>query len=251
MASSLRRVSQRASVLTRRGIEREEFVAALGHDLMQPLSALRVASQLIGLLASRGATDSAQLVQCAERVERSVDRMTRLVNAVVRAAELDLAPVQIERAPTELGAVARGVADALGLVAEKAGVTVEVAPVSGVLADCDPTWIGEVLLNLVGNAVRHSPRDGRVRVTIEPAGNAVRCAVEDEGVGVAPAAREHLFERFARHGAHAGRAGLGLYIARRIVELHGGRIWLDTSSPRGARFVFDVPAARAEVPFVA
>jgi signal transduction histidine kinase len=70
---------------------------------------------------------------------------------------------------------------------------------------------------------------------------AVRCVVRDEGPGVPPALRAHVFERFRLGGEHAGSAGLGLYITRRLVELHGGRIWLEEPGPRGAGFAFELP----------
>jgi signal transduction histidine kinase len=246
MAAALRRVSQHASALTRRGIEREEFVAALGHDLLQPLTALRTASRLLGQLSDRhDAANAAQLLQCAARVERLVDLMSRLVDRVMSAAELDLAPIRIDRAFTDLTAVARAVAEILGPEAEKRAVIVDVEPApSPVMAYCDATWIGDVLVNLVANAIRHSPTGGVVRISIEPFGGDVRCAVEDDGLGVSPAMRARLFERFARQGEQPGRAGLGLYIARRILELHGGRIWLDDGA-RGGRFVFQLASEAA------
>jgi two-component system sensor histidine kinase BaeS len=259
MAAALRRVSQHASALTRQGIDREEFVAALGHDLLQPLTALRTASRLLAQLSGRHeAADAAQLLQCAVRVERLVDLMSRLVDRVISAAELDLAPIRIDRAFTDLSAVARAVAEILGPEAEKRGVVVDVEPApSPVMAYCDATWIGDVLVNLVTNGIRHSPPGGIVRISIEPFGGEVRCAVEDDGLGVSPAMRARLFERFARQGEQPGRAGLGLYIARRILELHGGRIWL-AEATRGARFVFqlasEAPGATAQpvaVPHVA
>lgn len=257
LAASLRRVSQHASALTRQGIEREEFVAALGHDLLQPLAALRTASRLLGQLSIRHeAGDTAQLLQCAARVDRLVDLMSRLVDRVMSASELDLAPIRIERAFTDIAAVARSVAEILEPEAEKRGVLVDVArATSPVIAHCDATWIGDVLVNLIGNAIRHSPSGGSVRVSFEPFAGDVRCAVEDEGLGVAQAVRPRLFERFSRQGEQPGRAGLGLYIARRILELHGGRIWLDDAG-RGARFVFQLASEAPEettqrVPFVA
>ena len=246
LAASLRRVSQHASALTRQGIEREEFVAALGHDLLQPLNALRVATQLLNLLAARQepSRDTTLMRECAGRAQRMVDMMSNLVNGVMSAAELDMAPIRIDRSVVELSLVACTAADSLTPLAEEANLSLEVdKPPTGTGAYCDPTWIGDVLLNLIANAIRHSPRGGRVRVSFEHGGREVRCAVEDEGLGVPRDARDQLFQRFSRHGEHGGRAGLGLYISRRILELHGGRIWLDEQRPGGARFVFELPAA--------
>jgi signal transduction histidine kinase len=104
-----------------------------------------------------------------------------------------------------------------------------------------------VLLNLLTNALRHTPNDGAVAVVVEPAGAEVRVTVEDTGEGIEPGTERRMFERFWRgDGSRArasGGAGLGLAIAQGLVEAQGGRIWAERAPAGGARVSFTLPAA--------
>jgi two-component system phosphate regulon sensor histidine kinase PhoR len=112
-------------------------------------------------------------------------------------------------------------------------------------ARCAPDKIERVLLNVLANALRHTPSDGSVAVSLEAVDGAVRVAVEDTGEGLAPEASDRMFERFWRgdRARSAGGAGLGLAIARGLVEAHGGRIWAESPAGGGARVSFTLPAA--------
>ena len=159
----------------------------------------------------------------------------------------------------DLGRVAAESTERLRLFADRQGVTlrVEVAddlpPVRG-----DPARLGQVVVNLVHNAVKFSPDGGDVTVRVQPGPDAmdgartVVVSIEDHGVGIPRAAQSRIFERFykvdrARVRGEAGGTGLGLAIARHIVEQHGGRIWVESREGRGSTFSFAVPAA-ADVP---
>jgi signal transduction histidine kinase len=113
----------------------------------------------------------------------------------------------------------------------------------------DPDRLGEVVGNLLGNALRHTPPAGRVRVTARQRGNQIELSVADNGEGIPPELLDRVFERFFRVDAartHNGGSGLGLTITRAIVEAHGGRIWAESAGPgRGARFVVRLPAVPA------
>jgi signal transduction histidine kinase len=116
----------------------------------------------------------------------------------------------------------------------------------------DTRRLQRVLYNLVQNAVRHTPADGTVAITAEDAGQEVRVTVSDSGEGISPEEMPHLFESFhradrSRSRAHGG-AGLGLTIARGIVEAHGGRIWAESGPGAGSRFTFTLPKQRSAGP---
>jgi two-component system sensor histidine kinase BaeS len=226
--------------LERLGRLRDEATAALSHDLRSPLAAMRLVAGELARRADRVAPG--ELREAARKLERIVDRALALVDDVLAAARaaLDEPP---RREPMALDAVARDVIDTLEPLARAAGVRLELttegegerARVVG-----DPIAIAEVLSNLLANAIRHTRAGTSVRVHVAVDRARARASVEDCGPGVAPDERERIFDRFRQGGPHRGAAGLGLFVARRIVERHGGRIWVE-SPEIGARFVFELP----------
>jgi signal transduction histidine kinase len=138
--------------------------------------------------------------------------------------------------------------EAMRLEAEAKGVAVTAnVPETLSPARANPEKIQRVLFNLIQNAIRHTPADGSVVVRAEPVDAGIEVEIADSGDGIAPEEREHVFNAFYRGGSQAARAsngaGLGLAVARAIVEAHGGRIWL-ADSPGGTRVRFSLPAAR-------
>jgi signal transduction histidine kinase len=134
--------------------------------------------------------------------------------------------------------------------AERAGIALgaEVAPGVGEWA-LDPTQIQRVLVNLLGNALRHTPAGGAICVRVMPGDGGIVVEVADTGEGIAAQDVPHIFDRFYRgepsRSRETGGTGLGLAISRAIVEAHGGRIQAERNEPRGARFVFDLPLRAA------
>jgi signal transduction histidine kinase len=115
--------------------------------------------------------------------------------------------------------------------------------------NCAPEHVQRVLLNLLTNALRHTPSDGSVAVAAEPVGEELHVIVEDSGAGLTPEAAQRMFERFWRQDPSRtranGNAGLGLAIARGLVEAHGGRVWAENRAEGGARVAFSLPLSAA------
>jgi signal transduction histidine kinase len=108
----------------------------------------------------------------------------------------------------------------------------------------DPVKLSWVISNLVANALRYTPTGGAIAISSQPAGAAVQLKISDSGPGIAPEVRDHLFERFAQwnvNGAEPGSAGLGLAIAKEIVEAHHGRIFVDSTLGQGTCFTVELP----------
>jgi signal transduction histidine kinase len=154
----------------------------------------------------------------------------------------------LHREPTDLSVLIEDAVTSVGPTAEATGVELHAAVDDELpLIDVDPVRIREVVVNLVANAVRHTPRDGRVEVTAHAIADdrRVRVIVTDTGSGIAPEFLEHVFERFARTPDSRG-SGLGLAIARGLVEAHGGTISVASELGRGSTFQFEIPVS-AEV----
>ena len=157
-------------------------------------------------------------------------------------ARSDSGAVTLDRVPLHLDDVAAEAAAALAQPAAAAGVRVEVDPEPAATVG-DPARLRQLVMILVDNAIRHSPRDAAVRVIVRATPAATTVAVEDAGPGVRPEDRERVFDRFWRApGAPAGGTGLGLAIAKWIAEHHDGSISVDDSAAGGARFEVRLPA---------
>ena len=235
MAAALEETEQR----------RKEFITDVSHELRTPLSTLQ--GYMEGLMD--GVVDPSEetwalLYAEAERMRRLVDDLGRLSRAEAGRLDLHVVPAS----PEEL--VGRAVEGMLPLYAEKGvrleSVVSEKAP--PVLADADRAV--QVLTNLLGNALRHTPGGGRVGVEVEARANDVHFRVSDTGAGIAPEHLPRVFERFYRveksRSREGGGSGLGLAISRALVEAMGGRIRAESEGPdKGATFAFTLPAAPA------
>jgi signal transduction histidine kinase len=221
---------------------RRDLVANVSHELRTPIGALRAVLENLVDGVARPETDTlASMLQQVERLGALVEQLLELSKLESGVAPLERAPVAahtlLDRAVGDWRAQAFG----RGL---QFGVSVD--PPSLRLTG-DRERLHQVLTNLVGNAVRHSPDHGCVRLLARGANGTVLIEVVDEGPGIKPGEAERVFERFYRsdhaRSATEGGAGLGLAIARWIVELHGGRIRAEDADPHGCRIVVELPGA--------
>jgi signal transduction histidine kinase len=214
-----------------------DCLEVLGHELRTPVTVIKAYAQL---LQRRGVYDA----QTVEQIVEQADRMARLLREVLDTSRLDVGCLPVHRVRTDLGSLARACADEAQELAERHGVVVE-APTGPLEADVDPDRIRQVLQNLLSNAIKYSPDGGEVRLRVEQRGPIAKVSVRDQGLGIAPEALPSLFDRFYR-GADTARVvegvGLGLFIARELVEAHGGQIWAESPGPgRGSTFYLTLP----------
>jgi signal transduction histidine kinase len=219
---------------------RDEIVAIVSHDLKNPLSLVQSATALI-----RKDAEGARTGVMLERIESAVSRMNRLVSDLLDAAKIEANTFPIHASRF---AVSDLVQDALALVtplAEERAVTVQHAETQDLWVMGDHERLHQVLSNLLGNALKFTPSAGSIRVDACRADSQVRFAVTDTGSGIDPADQPHIFDRYRRPGGANARAGagLGLYIAKGIVEAHGGRIWVESAPGHGSTFFFTIPRA--------
>jgi signal transduction histidine kinase len=213
-----------------------QFVADASHELRTPLTSILANLELLAevLDGERG--------EAANSALRSSRRMRRLVGDLLLLARAD-ANRSVARAPTDLGQVLVDAAAELGPLADRHHLTVAAQPA---VVDGSRDELHRMALNLMENAVRHTPPGTRVHATVAPRDGEVLLTVEDDGPGVPDELSERVFERFVRgEGDRGSSSGLGLSIVRAVAESHGGRVDLEDARP-GARFVVHLPLAAEE-----
>ncbi|MGD8623709.1 MAG: ATP-binding protein [Anaerolineae bacterium] len=235
--------NQMAARLEQTESMRRDLIGNVAHELRTPLASIQgyMEGLIDGVLPAEPATFQ-QVYREADRLQRLVRDLQELSRVEAGAAELHLVPVPVAR-------LVEATADRLGRQFEEKGVALAVEVPSDlppVLADEDR--IGQVLLNLVGNALQYTPAGGRVWVRASREGDAVRLVVEDTGVGISAEHLPHIFERFYRVDKSRARAGggsgIGLTIAKYLVEAHGGQMRGTSAGPdQGSTFSFTLPLA--------
>lgn len=224
---------------------REEVMAVVSHDLRNPLSSIVSSAALAHALLDDG---QAATRKHLETIQRSSDRMKRLISDLLDMASIDVGRLVLDRASHHIGGLVREICEIMTPLAAEKGQRLDVAPVSASLtAYCDRDRILQVLSNLIGNAIKFTPEQGTVSIAAVADGDEVRLSVRDTGLGVAADARPHLFNRYwqAKRSNARGSLGLGLSIARGIVEAHNGKIWVEGADGGGAVFHFTIPTRNA------
>lgn len=218
--------------------ERNALLSSIGHDLRTPLAALRAA---IEAMADGVAPDPQRYLRS---MQHDVEALSSLVDDLFLLSRLESGRLELPRTTVDLGELAEEAVESLAPAAAGAGIDLVLDVSGAVVVTANPTALGRVLRNLIDNALRHAPAGSRVAVTVSAdARPTVR--VVDEGPGFPAGFSAVAFEHFTRADASrtrtTGGAGLGLAIARGLVEAHGGRIWIEDAP--GGRVAFDVPAA--------
>jgi signal transduction histidine kinase len=218
-----------------------EVLAIVSHDLRAPLSTLSMGTSM--LAEPCAPEEQARLLQV---MKRAAQRMDRLIRDLQQLARLEAGhALRIDPEPLDVAPLLHEAREALRVEAEAKGQVLHCASCEGlppVFADRDRLW--QVLANLITNAIKFAPRGGCVTLEASADGGELRVTVRDTGPGIAPEDLPRLFEPFWQaSGTARFGCGLGLKIAKAIVEAHGGRLWVDSASGQGAAFSFALPLA--------
>lgn len=217
--------------------DRDERVAAVGHDLKNPLGVIALELDVL-----RDAAPHERAVSLA-RIGKNVDLADRLVNDLVDLSALETARFELYRELLDLRGV---VDDVVGRMGASHRIRCEAGPIMPVLVHGDGLRLERVLGNLLDNALKYSPSRAPVTIQVDDAGGRVRIAVTDHGPGLSEGDACSVFDKFRRAAPtrHEAGSGLGLYVSRRIVEAHGGSMGVRSSIGEGACFFFELPRAR-------
>nr|BFF16944.1 hypothetical protein GCM10025730_04650 [Promicromonospora thailandica] len=234
-------------VTERREVERikDEFVSVVSHELRTPLTAIRGA---LTLLDSDALADSPeQSTRMIHIALTSSERLSRLVDDILDTERLEAGTTQLHLTDHPLDTLVTAAVDQVSVLADDAGITLHAARCPETVR-ADAERIVQTLTNLLGNAVRFSPAGSTVHVTATPVGDLVEIRVDDQGRGIPPDKLETIFRRFEQVDAsdtrERGGSGLGLTIARSIVEGHGGRLWaVSDGEGTGSSFRFTLHRA--------
>jgi PAS domain S-box-containing protein len=222
--------------------DRDDVLAVVAHDLRNPLNTVTMA---IGLMLETTPVENVKERRQVEIVRRAADRMNRMIQDLLDVKRLESGRLGIEAKPESPASLVNDTVEMLRPLATGSTILLESDVADNlppVLADA--ARIQQVLSNLVGNAVKFTPRDGRVTVCAEPIDGGVRFGVIDTGPGIPPDQVPHIFGRFWQAMPSDRRGiGLGLAIAKGIVEAHGGMIWVESHVGLGSTFYFTLPSA--------
>jgi PAS domain S-box-containing protein len=217
--------------------EREQFLSIVSHELRTPLTPLKALAQLVRARMRRAIAHGTELdMESLDRnlatIERQVDRMNGLVNDLLSVSRAEKGSLSMERVPYDLALVVREVVQRyMDATAEEGRHTFVVEAPPSVPAHGDQSRIEQLLMNLVGNAVKYSPSGGRVRVAVAAAGRNAQITIADEGIGIPREEIAKLGHPFVRGAGRAGTfagMGVGLYVARIVAEAHAGSLALES-----------------------
>jgi signal transduction histidine kinase len=222
------------------------YLAAVAHDLRNPVGALKMSADLA--MAEYGHALPSDVVQMLGIMQRQSSHLDRMVADLLDTARSEGGQLELKRSRHDLRRVVEDARDLFKTYSPGHRLAATV-PSEAVLAEVDPVRLGQVVNNLISNAIKYSPHGGRVQVTLEREDSEAVIKVTDPGMGIAPADRETIFEPFRRASATKDAipgVGLGLFTSRRIIVAHGGRIEVASTVGKGSTFSVRLPLVDAQ-----
>lgn len=231
---------------------KSEFVSKVGHELRTPIVAMRHALSILTDQVAGPMSEEQQ--KFAGIVQRNLERLGALINDLLDLSKLEAHKMELRLEPNAIGAVIQTVCDSLDAWAKTKAIAISKrVPDDLPAVPFDQARITQVLTNLVGNAIKFTPKQGRITVEakLDQEQQAVVVSVSDTGIGIAKEDLPKLFNKFQQVGERTASdisgTGLGLAITKEIIELHHGRVWAESELQQGTRFVFTLPLTQPSV----
>jgi PAS domain S-box-containing protein len=222
---------------------KDEFLAILSHELRNPIAAIRSA---VELARTPGAGD--QVAWCHEVIDRQAGQIARLTDDLLDVSRIAQGKIELRPEPADLAELIARAAEVARPLIERKGHRLDLDvpdDLPGVVVD--PARFEQVLVNLITNAAKYTENGGRIAVAVEPRPGEVIIRVSDTGVGISPEMLPRIFDTFIQvddsRSRSEGGLGIGLTLVRRLVELHGGRVWAESEPGRGSVFSLSLPVA--------
>ncbi|HYH85696.1 MAG TPA: ATP-binding protein [Pyrinomonadaceae bacterium] len=246
LEESNREIGEANAKLRELSVMKEEFLALTTHDLRSPLT---VISGVINFFTSGRLGDlTPEQKNMVEMMERNTQNLIELVNDLLDASKLESGTLRLETAPIDLRGLTEELREQMQPLAREKEIALEAAiPEDLPQLMADRAKLRRILVNLLSNALKFTPKGGRVTLNAERAGDMVRVCVTDTGVGMTPDDVKDIFDKYTQARSRATSSekgtGLGLYITRQLVELHGGKISVQSEVGHGSTFTFTIPIA--------
>lgn len=228
---------------------RDDFLSIAAHELKTPITAITGHLQLMQRRAERNNSLSERDQRALRTLNEQTLRLNRLIHTVLDISRLQIGQLAIEHAPLNLQALVQQVVETTAATAERHQSALHI-PDHAVTVVGDEVRLEQVLQNLIQNAIKYSPEGGPIEITLAEQPDAVTLTVTDHGIGIPDGALEHLFACFYRAanvaGTHISGMGVGLYVVKEIVALHGGSIDVRSAENQGSTFALSLPKQPAD-----
>jgi PAS domain S-box-containing protein len=227
---------------------KDEFLAAVSHELRTPLNAILGWSRT---LVSGEAHDAQKITSALHIIERNTRAQMRLVDDLLDVSRIVAGKLHISPRPIDMGLLVENAVDAFRPAAESRGIDLAIRRAPRVTVDADPDRFRQIVCNLLANAMKFTPKGGKVNVDVRPVNGHAEIVVADTGVGISREFLPHVFDRFRQADGSlarsAGGLGLGLNIALHLVQLHAGTIEAESEGEqKGSRFIVRMPLSQAD-----
>lgn len=220
---------------------KDKFVAHVSHELRSPLTIIK--SAVLAVKDKIAGDINPEQEDLLKDASDSIGRLERLINDLLDISKIESGRMELKKVPVDLGDLVSNTVESSMLWAKSKGLTLrtEVQPLPRL--EVDPDKVMQVVMNLLSNAIKFTPASGEITVSAQIDGQEsfVAVSVKDTGPGIAPEHLEKMFQKFQQFGHGRGGSGLGLYISKELVELHGGKIWVESGLGKGTKFSFTIP----------
>jgi K+-sensing histidine kinase KdpD len=217
------------------------FVSAVSHELRTPLTCIRTSVDLLGAMGEDQPADQVELIQT---IGHHAGRLEAFVADLLEIIKLEAGQITLSRQPTDLCSLVSRVVDTLRPLSDRKGQTVRLfLPETASQVEVDRWRIEQVLTNIMSNAIKFTPKQGETSVHVSENEASLQVSIADNGPGISEEDQAHVFDKFfvVTDGRGLSGLGLGLYIARQMIDLHNGRIWVESKPDQGSVFYFAVP----------
>ncbi|MDP8297292.1 MAG: ATP-binding protein [Candidatus Orphnella occulta] len=228
---------------------KNDFVSMVSHELRTPLAIMEeFASIVLDEIPGKLTKDQREYINI---IKGNVDRLARLINNLLDISKIEARRVEIKKVLVDMAELVKGVVSTLKPGADEKHIELKTLfRVSSSDTYVDPDMIVQIFTNLIGNAIKFTPENGQVTITVTDQGKALECSVADTGMGIAPKNIDKVFGKFQQFerpaGSGAKGTGLGLAISKGLVRYHGGKIWVESKYNEGSKFIFILPKYTAE-----
>lgn len=226
--------------------QKDDFISIASHELKTPVTSLKAYTQVLQVILAKKGDDLA--VEHLSKMNKQLDKLTDLIGDLLDVTKIEAGKIQFKREYFDFAKLVHEVAESMQLITQKHTLVVHGSVSQRIYGDRDR--IGQVITNLISNAIKYSPRAGKIIISYRMKQNSIELSVQDFGLGIPKKKKEMVFERFFRVSGPNTQTfpglGLGLYISSEIIKRQGGEIWVESVRGKGSTFYFSLPLLKKD-----